>query len=369
MTIGTTDFEPFATAPGANVLDQADWAALPALQTGFSAGIANSGQLNKAWRQGLFGSATLFNWIISQIAVNQADDGNLANAVSNLNAALTTLIAAQNGHFFSFNGNPNTHVAGTAGVAGVSPPDLCEDTSTGHLWVCTTSGNAGAAVWSLGASSGVTQVTAGTGLSGGNITSTGTIALTIAGNSTGAIGGVKVDGSSITINGNGTISSTNAGGSINPSGNVTTNDFAVWASGVGTTLKDVPAANLTQICTGTDNFSPTTSLSLAIASAWQTLTDSSTTAWDLTKGFNARWTLGGNRTLGAPSSPIDGRTYLLRVIQPGSGGPCTVTWPASFFWGGAGAPSLSSGAGVADLVSLVYDSAASQFVASFNRGS
>lgn len=49
---------------------------------------------------------------------------------------------------YTYAGNPNTHVAGVQGVAGVSPPDLCEDTTTGAIWVCTATGNAGAAVWS-----------------------------------------------------------------------------------------------------------------------------------------------------------------------------------------------------------------------------
>jgi hypothetical protein len=48
---------------------------------------------------------------------------------------------------YTFAGNPNGHVAGTAAVAGVSPPDECTDTTTGALWVCTTSGTATSAVW------------------------------------------------------------------------------------------------------------------------------------------------------------------------------------------------------------------------------
>jgi hypothetical protein len=45
------DFKPFATGAGANVMSQADWEALPALLSGFTAGKASSAQVNKAIRQ------------------------------------------------------------------------------------------------------------------------------------------------------------------------------------------------------------------------------------------------------------------------------------------------------------------------------
>jgi hypothetical protein len=359
----TTDFIPFATAPGANVQDQAGYAASGPVATGFTSGIAQSAPINKSIRQPTFGVAALFNWVIGKSGQNQPDDGNLTYAVANINSAINAAIAGQNGHFFTFAGNPNGSVAGTAGVAGVSPPDICEDTTTGHLWVCTTTGSTSTAVWSLGAAAGVTLVTAGTGLTGGNITSTGTIALGTA--TTSVLGGVKVDGSSITIS-SGVISSTNAGGSLNPSGNITVNDFAAWAT--STTLKDVAAATAAQIRTGTDNLSPITSLGEVLAAAFQTLTDAATTAWNMASGFNARWTLGGNRTLGTPTNPLDGITYSLLVIQPATGGPCTVTWPASFKWGSTGAPTLSTGANVIDRVYLQYDVASTSFLASFVQG-
>ena len=89
-------------------------------------------------------------------------------------------------------------------------------TTPGLLWMSTTENNttnpdssgAGWTGWTFGSglTSAVTSITAGLGLSGGAITSTGTIALLQA--STGQLGGVKVDGTSITISGSGVISST-----------------------------------------------------------------------------------------------------------------------------------------------------------------
>lgn len=63
---------------------------------------------------------------------------------------------------FVYAGNPNGNVAGNAGTAGGAPPDLCENSTNGDVYVCTTTGSAGAAVWTLKAAGGsVTGVTAG----------------------------------------------------------------------------------------------------------------------------------------------------------------------------------------------------------------
>lgn len=350
----TTDFVPFATGGGANVTDQASYAASGYVATGFQSGIAQSAQVNKALRQSTFGVAALMNFVIAETGVSQPDDGNLSFAATNITNAVKAVVAQQNGHLYTFAGNPNTNVAGIAGVAGVSPPDICEDTTNGHLWVCTTTGNAASAVWALGAAAGVTSIVAGAGLTGGTITSTGTIALGTA--TTSVLGGVKVDGTSITIS-SGVISSTNAGGNVVGPSPTVVGDFAVWNNTSGTLTKDVAAATASQIWVGTDNGSPVTSLSMKAASAFQTLADAATTPWNMALGFSAKWTLGGNRTLSTPTNPIEGRTYSLMVYQPSSGGPCTVTWPASFNWGGPGAPTLSSAANIGDLISILCEDA------------
>jgi len=85
--------------------------------------------------------------------------------------------------------------------------------------------------------------------------------------------------------------------------------------------------------------------------AEQTLTDAATTAWDMSLGPNAKWTLGASRTLGTPTNPKAGVWYTLRVIQDGTG-TRLVTWPASFNWGATGAPTLSTTAGKHDVISL-----------------
>ena len=146
-------------------------------------------------------------------------------------------------------------------------------------------------------------------------------------------------------------------------------DFAAWANTSGTLLQDVAAASATQIWTGSNNASPVTSLSLANAQAELVLIDGASISWNMANGLNATVTLGGNRTLATPTNPIANYNYRLKIVQPNSGGPYTLNWPTNFDWGGAGAPSLSSGANVRDVVMLEYEAASNKFIAMFWKGS
>lgn len=47
----------------------------------------------------------------------------------------------------TYAGNPNTHVAGNAGVAATSAPDIVWDTTDGAWWTCITTGTTSTAVW------------------------------------------------------------------------------------------------------------------------------------------------------------------------------------------------------------------------------
>lgn len=49
--------------------------------------------------------------------------------------------------FLTYAGNPNGHVAGASGVAGVNFPSMVWDATHSALWVCTTTGTATTAVW------------------------------------------------------------------------------------------------------------------------------------------------------------------------------------------------------------------------------
>jgi hypothetical protein len=86
----------------------------------------------------------------------------------------------------------------------------------------------------------------------------------------------------------------------------------------------------------------------------QVLTDAVTITWDVAASHNAQVTLGGNRTLAAPTNLIAGQVYTLRVVQDGTGSR-TLTWNAVFKWPSGTAPTLSTGAGKRDVFVFVTD--------------
>lgn len=96
--MATNDFLPFGAGAGANVLVQADYAALPARLTGFSAGTAKSIELNKVWRQSSIMSAVLAQLIVDLTGQNAIDDGTLTTLLANLKAAIGL---AASGRFLS----------------------------------------------------------------------------------------------------------------------------------------------------------------------------------------------------------------------------------------------------------------------------
>jgi hypothetical protein len=90
MPIGT-DFLPFATGPGANVVSQASYVADPLTGAGNQPGIARSNVNNKALRQGTFVAAGVCQFITEQLDQYVFDDANLENWVTLFREALLTL--------------------------------------------------------------------------------------------------------------------------------------------------------------------------------------------------------------------------------------------------------------------------------------
>jgi hypothetical protein len=85
----------------------------------------------------------------------------------------------------------------------------------------------------------------------------------------------------------------------------------------------------------------------------QTLTDGATINWDTSSGQVATVTLGGNRTIAAPTNLKVG-TYILHVIQDGTGSK-TLTWNSVFKWTAGVAPPLTTTANARDVFSFVSD--------------
>ncbi len=138
-----------------------------------------------------------------------------------------------------------------------------------------------------------------------------------------------------------------------------------------TNLKAALKASASAVWTGTSDVLFSTPKNIADSHAWQTLTDGATVSWDMSLGYNAKVTLGGNRTLATPTNAITGRVYQLQVVQDATGSR-TLTFPAStiFDFGGAGTPTLSTTASKMDLLILTcLDASTPLFRVAFNAGS
>jgi hypothetical protein len=83
--------------------------------------------------------------------------------------------------------------------------------------------------------------------------------------------------------------------------------------------------------------------------AYVTLTDAATIATDLSLGNQFQVTLGGNRTLGAPTNVVAGQSGVIRVVQDGTGSR-TLAYNSVFKFPGGTAPTLTTTANAVDLL-------------------
>lgn len=72
-----------------------------------------------------------------------------------------------------------------------------------------------------------------------------------------------------------------------------------------------------------------------------TLTDAATIAWDLESNQVCSVEITDDRTMGAPTNNVAGATYILTVIQDGTGG-WGLSWNAEFLWENDEPPELAS---------------------------
>lgn len=104
---------------------------------------------------------------------------------------------------------------------------------------------------------------------------------------------------------------------------------------------------------------------LGASMAPQVLTDAATVNWDLNAGFNAKVTLGGNRTIAAPTNAKLGMSYALEVLYDGAYTPAL---NGCFKFGLSGTPDFSAAAGKRDLIfAYCYDAETPEFRCSFNK--
>ena len=102
-------------------------------------------------------------------------------------------------------------------------------------------------------------------------------------------------------------------------------------------------------------------LQAALTPAVVALTDASTITVNAALGNVFAVTLGGNRTLGAPSNPADGQAIRIRVIQPSSGGPYTLSYNSVYDFGTTDAPTLSTTAAKVDILGFEYVASISEW--------
>jgi len=84
------------------------------------------------------------------------------------------------------------------------------------------------------------------------------------------------------------------------------------------------------------------------------LTDGSTIAVDWSNGATQKVTLGGTGRTITFANPVAGQVYRLIIKQDGTGSRTITTWP-TIRWAGGSAPTLTTTASKADIVTLLYD--------------
>jgi hypothetical protein len=212
----------------------------------------------------------------------------------------------------------------------------------------------------------ITSIVAGTGLSGGTITSSGTIAIDTA---------TTVDKTTIQTLTNKTLTSPKINEAVDLTSTATELNLLDGVVGLVqadfTKLADVDATaaelNYSDLATlGTTAASKVftadannlTIVSGAVVNVEDILTDGATITWDVIDSPVAKVTLGGNRTLSAPSgtTPFAGQFVSLLIIQDGTGGR-TVTWNAVYEFAADTAPTLTATASLGDLFTFRYNGA------------
>lgn len=131
-------------------------------------------------------------------------------------------------------------------------------------------------------------------------------------------------------------STTGVGGIVTTADNTGNIDI----QSAGTTVMSVTSAGIAVTGRG---YSPTI-----------TLTDGASISWDTATGQVATVTLGGNRTMAAPTNLVNGAFYALEIIQDGTGSR-TLSWNSVFKFTGATAPTLSTAASSKDYITFRSD--------------
>jgi hypothetical protein len=129
-----------------------------------------------------------------------------------------------------------------------------------------------------------------------------------------------------------------------------TDRLTIGATGLVTTVRSHAITQNLTVSGNTTLNGTTTDKSNALN---QTLTDGATINWDTSLGRVATVTLGGARAMAAATNQKVG-TYILRVVQDGTGGR-TLTWNGNYKWTAQTAPVLSTAIGAVDIITFFSD--------------
>ncbi len=150
-----------------------------------------------------------------------------------------------------------------------------------------------------------------------------------------------------------TSSFTVSGSTITFASNLVTGDVIDFIQILGNVLDlGVPSDNTVSTAKLIDN--SVTSQKLGYTEA--TLTDGATVTWNAETQDVCKLTLGGNRTLAAPTNGTTGQFISILVIQDGTGGR-TITWNAVYEFAADTAPTLTATANLGDLFTFRYNGA------------
>jgi hypothetical protein len=102
-----------------------------------------------------------------------------------------------------------------------------------------------------------------------------------------------------------------------------------------------------------------------LAGSVYSLTDGSTIAVDWSNGATQSVTLGATGRTVTFANPVAGQVYRLIIKQDSTGSRTITTWP-TIKWAGGSAPTLTTAASKADIVTLLYDGASYYASATLN---
>jgi len=96
-----------------------------------------------------------------------------------------------------------------------------------------------------------------------------------------------------------------------------------------------------------------------------TLVEGTSIAWDLSQNQVAKVTLAGNRTLSNPTNAVDGAVYILVVKQDATGSR-TLSFSSDYKFAGGTAPTITTTASKADVLTFICEGTSLIGVASQN---